>query len=145
MMRGRFLHNQLLVAPLAEALRQSGWQVNVEFHVRSETYTGFIDLKASRDGQVLAVEAELTPRRVKNDIAKAIAMNASELWIVVPEYHAARAVRAVVARHAARKKLPIRVLTQGQAIQRVKGCFPLISMLNEQEENQKVPHKNLCR
>ena len=120
---------------------QSGWQVTVEFHVRSETYTGFIDLKASRDGQVLAVEAELTPRRVKNDIAKAIAMNASELWIVVPEYHAAQAVRAVVARHAAAKKLPVRVLTQGQAIQKVRDCFPLISVLNGQEEKQKTEPK----
>ncbi len=127
-MRGKFLHNEVLLAPLGRAFEAQDWQTDYEVPIRIGEDLGFVDLVAERDGYCIAIEAENTAKRIARDLDKAAAMRADELWIVTPNLTVAAAVRRSLARQLIRVDHGgLYVLTQGEALQRVKRCLPLFA------------------
>ena len=131
-MRGGYLHNNFLIRPVEEPLRIHSARTRREVHVVTEAGPGFIDLVAECEDRIVAVEAELTPRRVRHDVAKAASIGACELWIVVPTWRIAGLIRRALERVEIEGSKPgVFVLTVGQARERVAECFPLFSASNE--------------
>ncbi len=127
-MRGGFLHNEVILASVAQEFEQAEWQVELEVPIRMGESIGFVDLVADRDGWCVAVEAECSPRRVGRDLDKAQALRAHELWIVTPNAGVAAAVRRSLDRmHVQPNRGGLFVLTQGQAVQRVTRCLRLFA------------------
>lgn len=124
-MRNGFLHDAVLLDPIEFLLRQRGARVHREFRVSLSRSVGFIDLFAVLEGHTLACEAELTPRRVPADLAKARAAAASHLLIVTPTGRIAKAIKAGLL--GPNEALAIVVLPQGPAALWVEDCFPLFS------------------
>ncbi len=91
----------------------------------------FIEYRSHR----IAIEAETSPDRVVNDVAKAVAVRATLLLIITPERRIAKAVRRRLNRPnspGASDELEVWVLPLGQALQRIKNCFPLMTPPNVQ-------------
>lgn len=124
-MRNGFLHDAVLLAPIEALLRQRGARVYREHRVAVGHSVGFIDLFAILGACTLACEAELTPRRVPADLAKAGAAASSHLLIVTPTGKVAKAIRKRLADHG--NPFEIVVLPQGPAVQWIGHCFPLFS------------------
>ena len=130
-MRGGFLHNVVLITALVLEWTKRGARTWREAAVHLGHTTGYIDLLVEIAGFRVAIEAELTPRRVANDIEKAIAVRAQELWVVVPDAQVARAIRRKLHLVPIAEGTPkIFVLTLGQAKQRVRNLVPFISGAN---------------
>lgn len=91
-MRGGFLHNQVLIAPLAALLAEWGWKVSLEHRTGPGRGAGYVDLFAERDGDRTVIEAELSADRVARDLHKANALRVTLLVIVVPDQRTANAV-----------------------------------------------------
>jgi len=133
MMRGDFLHNEVSVDQLDVAWRSVGastWRERAIFDAQGQIF-GYTDLLVRLGSYLIAVEVELSPKRVARDIEKALALSATELWIVTPN------VRVRCAIHRSLQRLGqgsgngfIFVLTLGQALQRVRNCFSLFSGVN---------------
>ena len=127
-MKGGFIHKTLILDELEEKFKQLGMQTSREVVVKARCTTGYIDLLVNLDGALLVIEAELTSKRISNDLVKAMNIGATWLWIVVPYVKVVEAVDRQLAALAVRVKEPsVCVLTLGQALQRVRGCFPLFS------------------
>ncbi len=124
-MRGDHLHNDVLVERVAQALRAQGAITKKEYFIRFSGGSGYIDLLVEQGLVRIAVEAELTNRRIEKDLVKAIAVNAEELWIVTPTSHLARSIRSRLEKSPAlvRTHPQVFVLSLGQALQRVGDCF----------------------
>jgi len=138
-MRGGFVHNCILLQALAGEIISVGGQVTFEVAVRVTGGVGFIDLVAQHVGRCIAVEAEMSSRRIGGDIAKAAALGADALWVVVPNSRVARAVRRQLLRiknGAARPAVSVHTL--GQARQRVRSCFSLNSGANAGGKEEKT-------
>ncbi|MCG8404184.1 MAG: hypothetical protein MI923_03190 [Phycisphaerales bacterium] len=90
-MRGGFLHNRVLLEPPERFLLERGASVKHEFPTAPGRDAGFVDLFAEYESRRIVVEAELTPARVVNDVAKAVALNANLLLIIVPTRSVAKA------------------------------------------------------
>jgi len=131
-MRGGFLHNTALLNPIEAYLRRRGAQTCREYPVQNSITRGAIDLVATWNDAVIAIEAELTPDRVVRDVHKAHAIEADLLVIVVPTRRVAAAVirRLRLNCNHARKDLPVWVLPLGPALERLRRLFPLFSTLN---------------
>lgn len=138
-MRGGFLHNDVLIGVLENEIRRLGGRCRREVQVVVQNHLRYIDLAAEVAGRQIALEAELTSKRVRNDIAKAHAFCADELWIVVPNHGVARSVlREVNSTPTTDLRPKISVLTQGQAKQRIRDYFsnfPL-SITQKTKENK---------
>jgi len=125
-MKGESTHEYIL-ATLKESLVRRMVSVSTQVATRHGRDTGYVDLLAEGRGIRLAIEAEMTSRRVSNDLQKAADLEAW-LWIVTPNARVANSVRSRLRRLGVREKLPsICVLTLGQALSRVAICFPLFS------------------
>lgn len=138
-MRGDFLHNSLVCALEKDFLRL-GARTFREFFVRrieNSNKTGYIDLLIRIGDSKIAIEVELSARRVENDVWKAMTAEA-ELWLVVPNQIIARTVRRKL-RTVLKEGNQIRtnLFTLGQARQEVRDRFPLIPVLNEPGNNEK--------
>lgn len=131
-MRGGYLHNDVILKRIETALRDRGASVVREQFVSIPNGNGYIDLFADVSGTRIAIEAELTTRRCMNDIAKAIAADAHELWIVTPNARTATAVREFLASRTPDPvaTYPVFVLTLGQALQELTNRFSLITASN---------------
>lgn len=128
MMRGTFLHNEVLIQPLDLAFCFIGALTFREWYVNDCETKGYVDLWVEMNGFRIAVEAELTSKRVAHDLRKARALHADELWIVVPTVRVARAVHRKLNTLASTGMGPeVFFLTQGQALQRVTICLPLFA------------------
>jgi Holliday junction resolvase-like predicted endonuclease len=92
-MRGGFIHNEVLTASLLCLFEEEGWSCDTEIPVRMGEGLGFIDLVAEFDGYCIAVEVEMSAKRIDRDLQKAAAIHAAELWIVTPNARIAGAVR----------------------------------------------------
>ena len=127
-MRGGFLHNKVLIEPLDTSLRRAGAVTHLEYAVRVDDRIGYVDLFAELIGRRIAVEAERSVHRIEGDLRKAEALEVDELWIVVPTAGVARSVRrklrSITVGIDCRR---VFVLTQGQALQRVRKCLPFIA------------------
>jgi hypothetical protein len=126
-MKGDIVHEHSL-DDLADALASRRFAVSRQVATRMGRDIGYVDLVAERGGRRLAIEVEMSARRVANDLRKAAALGAS-LWIVVPNRRVVRAVRRRLADLGVRPTAPwICVLTLGQAMHRLKNCFPLFPL-----------------
>lgn len=106
-----------------------------------------VDLVIEFAGKRIAVEAELTAKRIANDLAKAMVLRVDELWIVVPHSTVAKAVERQLSRLRVRaKECRIYFLTLGQALQRLRNCFPLFPtpFVGERKE-KRINHEGAAR
>lgn len=127
-MRGGHLHNEVLIAPLEAAARRLGARTHLEHPVSVGSRTLFLDLAIFIGLHRIAVEAELSPARIRNDLRKAFAFRAHELWIVAPNAQRARVFRRALKVPAASSTgTRVFVFTQGQAAQRIIDSFPFRS------------------
>lgn len=139
-MRGGYLHNMVLIESVASVAGAQGARVWREFPVHHGSESGYIDLLIEFGTYRVAVEAELTTKRIARDLAKGTWAAANEIWILVPDARTARAVRRTLNRSPRPPSpIPVFVLTQGQAKQRVRNSFPFYSRPNvssrERENN----------
>lgn len=118
-MRGNYLHNIVLIGRVEEAFALKGWDTTQERYVSDGDATGFIDLVAREGSTTIAIEAELTTKRVKKDIWKATVLGAGEIWILVPNVRVAQNVRKLFSRKHDQNVPTVFVLTLGQALTRV--------------------------
>lgn len=122
-MRGTYLHNTVLVDPIAQHLRSRRVTVYTEHYLGPGV--GFADLLAQRDGVRVLIEVEQTPARVPGDIAKAIAIPAPLLFIVTPDARIARACLRRVARLGPfPRSLVVHVFPFGPALLKLQEVFP---------------------
>lgn len=126
-MRGGFVHNRCLIAPLVETCRELGITVRLEAPVGPGRHAGHVDALIGGGDFRVAVEAECSARRVKRDVIKARTLDVQELWIIVPTRAVARAVGRVVALAEPAPSLTVFVFSEAQARQRLAHCFPLLS------------------
>lgn len=130
-MRGGFVHNVVLLDPVETHFRGCQAEVRREFPTQPGRAAGFIDLVAKLDRWTIAVEAELTARRVCWDVHKARAIGAQVLLIVVPTRKVARAARTQLrAAGLLDGDFVVWILPLGAALQRLRSCFPLFSGAN---------------
>lgn len=131
-MRGGFVHNLVMVATLAADALSVGCEVAFEVAVKLASSMGFIDIVIRKAEMLISVEAERSARRIMNDLKKAEAIDADELWLVVPTARVACTVRRRLAEVELKFEKPrIFVLTLGQARQRLALFFPLNSVPND--------------
>ena len=131
------MHNHVLLEPIEEHFRGCGATVHHEHPTRPGRSARFLDLHVRLNGRVIAVEAELSVKRVCADVEKAREVGAQLLLIVVPTRRVART--AVARLHEARVlsgDLAVWVLPLGRALQRLRDCFPLIPGANVPVEDR---------
>lgn len=138
--RGGFIHEKVVLDRLVRAARVRGATVCRQVQAGSGRGAGHIDLVLARGGRTIAVEVELSPKRVNRDLRKAAAIGADELWIVVPHRRTADAVgrRLAALAVSAEGSRGIFVLTLGQALQRIEHCFSLFSGAHVQEKRNRA-------
>ena len=82
-MRGGYIHNRVLLEPIAQkALCIPGARVDQEVAIRVDDQILYGDLLIQFGSRRILVEAELTSKRIENDLIKAAAMEPCELWVV---------------------------------------------------------------
>lgn len=134
-MRGGFCHNHLLLRPLRDRFRGAGAVVSEEHPVwREGRLIGYVDLWVVYGAWRLACEAERDRRRLRQDVAKAAALEATALLIVVPTGVLARSVRWKLAEVLPPGPPPfaIEVWPLGAALRELARFCPLISRENVQ-------------
>ena len=115
-----FLHRDVLLAGPENALRCRGAMVRREFPTGTGRRCGRIDLVAKVHSYCLAIEVELTAHRVANDVNKAVAIGADELWIIAPNRRVAAALRRKLNRlQLGPATPPVSILLLGQVAKRV--------------------------
>jgi len=130
-MRGGPIHNHVLLDPVDREFKAVGAYTHREMTVRFGKQIGYVDLYAELDSHRICVEAELSAKRIANDLKKAMAANATALWIIVPNVQVRRAVQRQLKRLHLRSNDGIFVLSLCQALERIRNCFPLISGAND--------------
>lgn len=133
-MRGEFLHTRVLVSRIEDLLREFGAQLHREHYTRLEESYGYVDLLATLGPYTIVCEAELSADRAVKDVAKALALKADLLVIVVPRKQVAEAIRrrlhALPAEDLPPSGLEIWVLPLGPALQRLRNRCLLKTGLN---------------
>jgi len=122
-MRGGYIHNNVLIAPIERAERARGAIVYREYRVVTPKLEGNMDLLVITKLRRRAYEAENTLDRVRWDIMKATAFPLDELVLVFPTGRLARAAQKCVDELKASGKvvrLSIVCVTVGAALQRIK-------------------------
>ncbi|MCC6970884.1 MAG: hypothetical protein IT434_11765 [Phycisphaerales bacterium] len=136
-MRGGFIHNKILLAPIRADCRAANIRLREEVPAGQGRRAGHVDLVLG-DGQFqIAVEAECSPKRVSQDVLKAGALGVVELWIVVPTPAIRRgAIAGLGSCCCCVPTLSVFVFSLLQARQRLAVCLPLFSVA-------KVPGKQV--
>lgn len=119
-----FCHD-LLVDSMCDACEMIGVTHTREYVVKSDEGIGFIDLVASSKNTVVAIEIERSNRRIGADVAKAVALQADELLIVVPNPQVKRLVKKRLRDLTCSKKTGTFVACLPEAIKRLSYYFPL--------------------
>lgn len=129
-MKGNWLHNRILLAPVLEAARALATircEVRVDPVQRPRSADAVIDWPGFR----AVVEAENRSEREVGDVYKAIALKADVLLLVTPTSQVAQSIRASLKRAGMEASgLRILVLTQGAARQWVEHKSQLMSARN---------------
>ena len=137
-MRGGYLHNTLLIGAVQEDCSRQGIKTATEVKVSDGNRTGYIDLVMEVDGYRIAVEAELTSKRIEKDVWKASVAHVDELWVLVPNKRVEKSLRGTLARlPRSSKDLTIYVLPLGRALRELSNRFPLIFMPNQTQKTNK--------
>ncbi len=139
-MQRAFVHERILLDPLEQHFRQVGATVKRESLVAYDGHSGFIDLFVQAASCRIAIEAELAPARVLNDLSKAVAVRATWLLVVTPTPAVAARCYRVLKPHIGNAPLArVCVLPVGMALRLVRVCFPLnSSAFPEQKANQET-------
>lgn len=130
-MRGGFVHNHVLLAPLEELFVAHGASVHREYLVTLKNGCGFMDSFVRFGCWRIACEAELCPKRVPNDMAKAIAAHAHWLLILTPRPQVATACARRLDAKPIPHSLTICFLTVGTAREWFAQCLPLLTGANQ--------------
>lgn len=135
-MRGGFVHNRVLIAPVESAFRILGASVHREHPVGSGGCHGFVDLWVIYLACRIACEAEMSSDRVWRDMEKAILLKATLLLILVPKAGVAESVRSRLASSQAPpvpSSLSIYCLTVGAVLHeiRTKSLFMSVPIVPE--------------
>ncbi len=126
-MRGRFLHNKVMVAALLTALRLRGYPCRVEHAIRRGQHPRSVDIFFVANGCHVAIEVEQTTARIPHDIAKAMALRVDLLLIVAPNAQVVLDARAAVAGLTAAthpETIRIQVMPLGTALQWIANNCP---------------------
>ena len=118
-MRGGYVHNHVLLDPIEQKARRLGAAVDREAAIRVGGRVLYGDLLIRDGSRRILVEAELSSRRVPNDLAKAAALGACDLWVVVPNPKVARSVRWKLSQQGIQPRPGLFVLLLPQALQRL--------------------------
>ena len=94
-MRGGYVHNRVLLDPIDTKAWRSGARVDREVAIRVGGQVLYGDLLIRDGSKRILVEAELSSKRIPNDLAKAAAFEVCELWLVVPNPGVARSVQLI--------------------------------------------------
>ncbi len=136
-MRGGFIHNQVLLDPIAQNASQLGFHVDREVPIAVGERVLYGDLLIQRHSQLVLVEAELSSKRIANDLLKAEASGACELWLVVPNPKVARSVRRTLSRQPFKPStFGLFVFLLPLALQRLREFSELISESNLETEKK---------
>jgi hypothetical protein len=128
--KGGFFHNRCLVGRLIQPFRDLGATVLAEHRIESGRHGRAVDLLVQLGPYRIVVEAERDLRRLSGDVAKARALGANLLLVVVPTGRLARTARcrlAVFQGGEGGRKPRIMVLTLGAALELVTNRSPLKS------------------
>lgn len=127
-MRGKYLHNKIMVGTLNQALCLCGYPVHLEYPIRRGQHSRAVDIYFQSNGHRVAIEIECTTARIRNDVAKADALRPDLFLIVSPDARTARAVRAAVNRftNGTMRSSTIHVMTFGAALQWIANNCPMI-------------------
>lgn len=121
-MKGGPIHEQMLDR-LERVSSEMNAQVSRQVPVQMGTKMGYVDLTVQQGTVRLAIEAEMSPWRVTEDLNKAAAVGAW-LWIVTPNSRVTAAVRAQLRKLGVRERSPwICALSLGQAVERLRNFF----------------------
>ena len=82
-MKGKHIHEGML-DELEKALRERRAKTERQVPIRLGKKLWYADLVAELDGRRLLIEVEMSSRRIAGDLQKAGALQATWLWIVVP-------------------------------------------------------------
>ena len=141
-MRGGYIHNRVLLDPIAQRASQLGAQVDREVAITVGSKVLYGDLLIQGRSKRILVEAELSSRRIPNDLAKAAAVGACELWLVVPNPRVARSVRQkLLCESIGPGKSGLFVLLFSQAVQRLEELSELNSGSNADTKKKKQKWK----
>ena len=141
-MNGGYRHEQAILGAMERILLQHKFETTRQVSVDLGKERGFVDLVAERGPLRLVVEAELSARRIQKDLRKAAAMDATWLWIVVPNGMVQRSVRSRLRKLRVRERHPwLAIFTLSQAVNQVNGCFP-VSLSEGKTENRTLSPGN---
>lgn len=136
-MRGGYVHNRVLIDPIAQKAGRLGAEVDREVAMEVDGRVLYGDLLIQMGSKRILVEAELSARRIPNDVAKAAASGVCELWVVVPNPRVARSVRRKVLQQSIEPGAELFILPLPQALQRLEETFELNSGSNVDPGKQK--------
>lgn len=122
-MRGGFVHNEIINKPLQQLLQAGGADTTIECPVTVNGSLQSIDLVAEFGDRRIVIEAECSAKRIEADLAKAMSLDADELWIVVPNNRIKAAANRKLQQLGVSRGGKLFVLTLPQAAQRVANCF----------------------
>ena len=111
MKQGHFIHRHILLDSLEETAKQLGFNTFREFNN--------IDLLIENNETRIAIECELTSKRIEKDWKRASDNNVVHLLILVTNYEVAKAVKRKLTRLQIKPKQhkpPISILVLPQAI-----------------------------
>jgi hypothetical protein len=126
-MRGKFLHNKVIIAALLLALSALGYQVLVEHPVRPGQRPPCVDMFVIVRDKRIVLEAERSTARLGKDLAKAHALAADLLLIIVPHSRLRARMTSALERLVGpgRYAAPVvQVLTLGTALRWVSNNCP---------------------
>ncbi len=130
-MRGGYLHNYVLLHPIAQQALRLGAQIDREVTIKVGRHVRYGDLLIQSGLRRILVEGEMSSKRITNDLAKALAVEACELWLVVPNPRVARSIRRKLLHQSVVPDVSgLFVLLLPQALQRLTECSDLISGSN---------------
>ena len=134
-MRGGYIHNRVLLDPIAQNALQLGFLIDREVPIAVGERVLYGDLLIQRHSQLILVEVELSSKRIANDLLKAEALGACELWLVIPNPKVARSVRRFLSRQPFKSgTCDLFVLLLPKVLQRLREFSELISGSNVETE-----------
>ena len=123
-MRGGYIHNRVLLDPIDQKAWSLGARVDREVAIRVDKRVLYGDLLIRGSSKRILVEAELSSKRILNDLAKAAALGACELWVVVSNPRVARSFRQKLLQLSIEPGTAgLFILSLPQALQRLEGIF----------------------
>src|SRR2546425_10159130 len=122
-MRGDFIHNQVLIGLIEQLFVRLGAQAYREHPIRPGRNSPCVDLFVICGACRIACEAELSLKRIGNDLIKAKELKADLLLIVFPHWRLARAARQQMEELGSPEYLEIWILPLGPALRRIVKRF----------------------